>query len=102
MLKNPKDINFAYFGGGSLGVLILDELKDKGFKPTLLVTTPDKPSGRNLILTAPEVKVWAERENIPFIQPDSLKNFNIEEIKKYFKEDADIFIVASYGKIIPI
>ena len=71
--------------------------------PTLIVTMPDKPKGRKMILTPPEVKVWAEENGVKFIQPKSLredKNPGIENEVRSFGAD-DLFIVASYGKIIP-
>lgn len=100
-----KKINWAFFGTDDFSVIVLNELRDRGFLPSLIITTKDKPRGRNLILTPPEVKNWAEENNIKYIQPQSLKesiNPNIiDEIKSYSKENFDLFIVASYGKIIP-
>lgn len=99
------NINFAFFGTSEFSVIILDELKKSGFLPSLIITTPDKPKGRKLILTPSPVKIWATENNIKYIQPESLrlsKNPHIvEEIKSYSKQDFDLFIVASYGKIIP-
>lgn len=98
-------INFVFFGTSEFSVIILNELKASGFLPKLIVTTPDKPKGRKLVLTPPEVKVWAIQNNIKYIQPESLrfsKNPNIvSEIKSYSESEFDLFIVASYGKIIP-
>ncbi|KND51116.1 MAG: methionyl-tRNA formyltransferase [Parcubacteria bacterium C7867-003] len=93
---------FAYFGTSKFAVYVLEELKKDGLIPSLIITTEDKPKGRKLVLTPPEVKVWAENEKIKYIQPNSLKGEEIvEEIKSYSKNDFDVFIVCSYGKIIP-
>lgn len=46
-------------------------------------------------MTSPLAKTWAEENDIPFIQPASLKGLNFPE------EKFDFFLVASYGKIIP-
>lgn len=90
---------WVFFGTSNFSVLILDELKNKGFTPNLIVTTEDKPKGRKLILSPSEVKIWSEKEGVDFIQPKSLKTSEVEqELKKY---RADVFVVASYGKIIP-
>ena len=95
-------IKFAFFGTPAFSVIVLDELKTHGFLPSLVITGEDKPKGRNLVITPPEVKIWAKENNIPYIQPKSLKNLDIiNEIKSYSKDGFDIFIVASYGKIIP-
>jgi methionyl-tRNA formyltransferase len=98
-MNNTK---FAFFGTSEISVIVLNELKAKGFLPTLIVTVPDKPKGRRMVLTAPETKVWAEENKIPFIQLKTLREPESEEMIKSFSENGfDLFIVASYGKIIP-
>lgn len=99
MEKN--NLNFVFFGTSRFSVIILDELKKEGFLPNLIVTTEDRPKGRKLVITPPEVKVWALKENIPFIQPKTLKDDSVVEMIKDNKKDSDVYIVASYGKIIP-
>jgi methionyl-tRNA formyltransferase len=95
-----ENINFAFFGSDNFSVAVLNELKESNLLPKLIVTTEDKPKGRNLVLTPPEVKVWAEKENIPYFQFMSLKNSeSLEKIKSF--GEFEVFIVASYGKIIP-
>lgn len=96
-------ITWAFFGTSHLSLLVLEKMKEKGFLPDLIITAEDKPQGRKMILTPPEVKVWAEKEKIPFIQPKSLRKDEtiVDTIKSYFQEGADVFVVASYGKIIP-
>ena len=64
-----------------------------------LVAPEDKRSGRNLRLANCSSKEIAESENIPVLQPKSLKSQEfVEEIKRF---NADIFIVVAYGKLIP-
>ncbi|MBL1434514.1 methionyl-tRNA formyltransferase [Candidatus Wolfebacteria bacterium] len=89
------NLKFAYFGTPPFSVRILEELQERGFTPSLVVTAPDKKAGRGLTLTAPAVKVWAEKNNIPVIQPESLKEIPIE-----LKDSFDMFVVAAYGKIL--
>ncbi len=99
-LKN--NITFAFFGGSKFSVYVLDELKKNGLVPKLIVTTEDKPKGRKLVLTPPEAKVWAEQEKIDCLQLKSLRNSESEEqIRSFSNSGFDLFIVASYGKIIP-
>lgn len=98
MDKNKLLINWVFFGTSKFSVLILEELKSRGFLPSLVVTVQDKPKGRKLILTPPEVKIWAEKENIPYIQPKKLDN---ETYLKLLNSKPELFVVASYGKIIP-
>lgn len=97
--KVSARINWAFFGTSSFSVLVLEELKNKGFVPNLIVTTEDKPKGRKLILSPSEVKIWSEKEGIDFIQPKSLKTDEV--YSKLSTLNLELFIVASYGKIIP-
>jgi methionyl-tRNA formyltransferase len=90
---------FVFFGTSFFATEILNTLEQYGLTPTLIVATPDAPQGRRLILTSPLTKVWAESRGIPVFQPTTLKDG--EAVKRLAKENADIFLVASYGKIIP-
>lgn len=60
---------------------------------------PDKPVGRKHILTAPPVKVCAEKHGIPIYQPNTLKNGEAADIVKRLAPD--IIVVVAYGKILP-
>lgn len=92
----------AFFGTSEFSVFILEELKKQNLLPNLIVTMPDKPQGRKLLLTPPPVKIWADREGIPTLQPSSIKSPEFERTLKEKGGDGwDLFIVASYGKIIP-
>lgn len=94
-----KNIKIGFFGTPNVAVFVLEELKTSGILPSLIVTSPDKPKGRKLLITPPPVKVWAEKHKIPVIQPTLLKDFSSEKIISEIKWD--IFIVAAYGKLIP-
>lgn len=91
--------NFVFFGTPEVASFTLDILKQAGFLPSLIVTSPDRPAGRKMLITPPPVKIWAEKNNIPYIQPEKLKEEEILEILK--KENSDLFLVIAYGKIIP-
>lgn len=105
MSQIKKQIKFGFFGTSRFSVLVLEELKKNGFLPSLIITAEDKPKGRKLILTPPEAKVWAEENNINYIQPESLRESKnpeiINKINSFSEDGFDLFIVASYGKIIP-
>lgn len=89
-------MKFAFFGTDAFAVKVLATLKETSLVPSLIITNPDKPVGRKQIITPPPAKVWALENNIPIIQPASLK-----EIPEELKAGFDVFITASYGKIIP-
>lgn len=92
-----KNIHLAFFGTSEFSLVVLKELQKNGAIPELIVTTPDKPQGRKMILTPTPTKIWAEENSIECIEPENLNDQAfLNKIKNY-----DLFIVASYGKIIP-
>ncbi len=99
--KGPNNkIKIGFFGTPYYSTITLEKLYKAGFHISFIVTSPDKPKGRNLNITASEAKVWANEHNIPVIQPVKLRdNKELEkELKKY---NCDVFVVIAYGKIIP-
>jgi methionyl-tRNA formyltransferase len=94
--KNSKII---YWGTPHFSAEILKSLIKTDFKPVAVITQSDKPAGRGSRLKASEVKVLAEKEHIAYWQPEKLKNPEFLNQLKDLKPD--LFIVASYGKIIP-
>ena len=112
MIINKKEKpNIAFFGTPKFAVEILEQLKTCGgststdfpLLPDLIVSTPDKASGRKLKLTPPPSKIWADENNIKTLQPQKLDESFLNELEKVLPEDKkwDLFIVAAYGKIIP-
>jgi methionyl-tRNA formyltransferase len=89
---------FTFFGSSQFSIYVLDELEKAGFIPFAIVTTPDKPKGRKLVLSPTPVKEWGQKRNIKVYDPAKLDTFFTEELKK---DNTDVFVVASYGKIIP-
>lgn len=70
---------------------ILEILAKNNLLPALIITAPDKPVGRKMKLAPSPAKQWAQKNNIPF-EYDYSKLVSIKP---------DLFVVASYGKIIP-
>lgn len=93
-----NNIKFAFFGSSQFSVLCLEELKTLGILPNLIITTPDKPTGRGLRLSPTVVRVWALKNNIECLSPDKLDPEFSSKLKTY---NLPLFLVASYGKIIP-
>jgi methionyl-tRNA formyltransferase len=97
--KNTN-MKMVFFGSSEFSVHVLNELKIHNILPDLIITTPDKPKGRKLVLTPTPVKLWAEENKIEVLDPTSLKN-NSDLVYNLSSENYDLFLVASYGKIIP-
>ncbi|MEK7142199.1 MAG: methionyl-tRNA formyltransferase [Patescibacteria group bacterium] len=92
-----SNINFVFFGTSEFAVKTLDILIKNGYIPSLVITAPDKPKGRKMIMTPPPAKVFSQKHNFKIIQPERLGDIG----EKLFAVHPDLFIVASYGKIIP-
>lgn len=88
----------AFFGTPDFTVNFLEELKERNLTPDLIVTNPDRPFGRGMKIVSPLPKVWAEKNNIFFLQPERLDEDFYNQLKK---ESWDLFVVIAYGKIIP-
>jgi len=93
-----NNLNFVFFGTPDVASKTLEILRENGYLPSLIITSPDKPQGRKMILTPSPVKIWAEKNNIPYLQPEKIDANFIEEFKKY---NSDLSIVVAYGKILP-
>ncbi len=91
-------IKFAFFGTDKFSVGVLDELQRAGLVPSLIVTVPDRPSGRGNKMHASAVKEWAVKNSINYVQPEKL---DAEFVAQLDSEKWDLFALASYGKIIP-
>jgi methionyl-tRNA formyltransferase len=91
-------LKFAFFGTPQLAGETLDILKNFGYLPTVIVTSPDKPAGRGLIITPSPVSVWAEKNNISCLKPEKIKQ---EFVDEFAKLEVDLSIVVAYGKILP-
>jgi methionyl-tRNA formyltransferase len=115
-----KEINFIFWGTPDVASETLEILKENGYIPSLIVTAPDKPQGRKMLITPPPVKVWAIENNIPYIQPEILsgkdstfigslnilKGQSLRELPQGLSLESknilpDLSIVVAYGKIIP-
>ncbi len=94
-----KNVRVTFWGTSRFSVIVLDEMARGGVLPSLIITAPPKPKGRHLELTPSDAKVWADVHNIPTLEPTEIKS---EEFLQTLGTKWDLFIVASYGKIIPL
>ena len=97
----------GFAGTPEFSKLALQAILNAGFKVQLVLTQPDRPSGRGLKLTPSPVKQLALEHEIAVLQPRSLR------LDGKYPEDAqaaqlalqqvqlDVLIVAAYGLILP-
>ncbi len=64
-----------------------------------VVSQPDRPKGRGQILTPSPVKLLAQREQIPLLQP--LKMKDPEFLHSLAGWKPDLIVVAAFGRILP-
>ena len=93
-------MKIIYMGTPDFAVPALKALASSEHEVCAVFTQPDKPRGRKMILTPPDVKVCAQSLGIPVYQPESMKNGDALEIINQY--NPDVIVVAAYGKILPI
>ena len=64
-----------------------------------IVTQPDRPKGRGQVLTPSPVKLLAQREQIPLLQPLKMKDPDFSQVLAGWKPD--LIAVAAFGRILP-
>ena len=91
-------MKIAFWGTPELTIPILNKLEEAGFLPSVIITGPDRPQGRGLVMTPPAPKDWALIRNIPILQPEKIDAEFILHIRNL---NLDISVVVAYGKILP-
>ena len=91
-------LRIAFFGSAEFSVPIID-LLIKQFDVVAVITQPDKQKGRGKKLEISPVKQAAQKHGIPFFQPARLIADDMLPVVDTW--DADVFVVAAYGKIFP-
>ncbi len=93
-------MKIIFFGSPSAALPALERLIQAGHSIDLVITQPDKPSGRGRSQAPPPVKTFALDRGIRFLQPIRLRQD--EHTLEVIKEIApDIAVVVAYGQLIP-
>ena len=93
-------LDLVFCGTPQFAVSTLEKLVGSGFQVKLVVTQPDRPSGRGMEVVASPVKRAALALDLPVIQPDKIKNN--EEFRAQLQQIApEAIIVVGYGRFIP-
>jgi methionyl-tRNA formyltransferase len=89
-----------FMGTPEFAVPSLEALTRVNAPVLLVVTQPDRRSGRGKKLSAPPVKVFAESAGVPVYQPQRIREREaIEHIRSYGAECA---VVVAYGQLLPV
>lgn len=92
-------MKLVFMGTPDYAVNTLEALIAAGHNVAAVFAQPDKPVGRKHIITAPPVKVCAEKHGITVYQPNTLRDGKAGEILREIAPD--VIVVVAYGKILP-
>ena len=95
---STSNLKFIFFGTPDVASKTLTILKDRGYIPELIVTSPDKSSGRGLLMHETPVSLFAKENNIECLKPEKITE---EFISKLSTFNFQLSIVVAYGKILP-
>jgi methionyl-tRNA formyltransferase len=100
-IQNLKKLKILFMGTPEFGAVVLRALATSQHQVVGVLTQPDRPVGRKNILTPPPVKVVAQEFNLPLLQVEKLRGAAAQEQLSSLANDADVFVVASFGMILP-
>jgi methionyl-tRNA formyltransferase len=93
-------MDLVFCGTPQFAVPTLQALVKAGHRLRLVVTQPDRPSGRGMELSAPPVKQLALKLDVEVTQPEKIKN-NLEFRARLQEIQPEAIVVVGYGRIIP-
>lgn len=75
-------------------------LEDDHFEIVGVISQPDRPAGRKMVMTASPVKTLALSHGLKILTPESVnKDFMIEQIKSW---SAEVAVVVAFGQILSL
>jgi methionyl-tRNA formyltransferase len=91
-------MRLVFMGTPDFAVCSLEALLKSDDSVVGVVTQPDRPKGRGQILTPSPVKLLAERQRIPLLQPLKMKDPEFLQTLAGWKPD--LIAVAAFGRIL--
>jgi methionyl-tRNA formyltransferase len=85
----------GFAGTPQFAAVILEQLLAAGHPMEIVLTQPDRPSGRGRRRQASAVKLLAQRHHIPVAEPARLGGHELDDT------GVELLIVAAYGLILP-
>lgn len=87
-------MKIVFMGTPDFAVASLKALVENDCEVVAVITAPDKPSGRGLVMHETPVKKYAVSQGIPVLQPEKLKNPEfLEQLRSY---QADLQVVVAF------
>ncbi len=94
-------MKIVFFGSPASAIPSLSRLMEEGHQIALIITQPERPSGRGKKLTQSPVKKFAIKKGISVYQPERIK-FDQIAVEKIQNIEPDLNVVVAYGQIIPL
>lgn len=89
-----KKLRILFMGTPEFSVPMLEAIHKSKYDLVGVVTAVDKPAGRGRKLKKSAVKIYAEKENIPVLQPTNLKS---DDFKKELQHlDPNLIVVVAF------
>lgn len=92
-------MNIVFMGTPDFAVESLRAILDAGHNVKGVFTKVDMPRGRKMVMTPPEVKVFALEQGLTVYQPSTLKDKEVIATIKSL--NPDVIVVVAYGKLLP-
>ena len=92
-------MRIIFAGTPAFAVAALNAIVEQGHEVMLVLTKPDRPSGRGLELKMSKVKETALARGLTIEQPETLRSDST--VSRLRSIGADVMIVAAYGLILP-
>jgi methionyl-tRNA formyltransferase len=92
-------LRVGFAGTPPFAAQALDAIAEQGFVVPLVLTQPDRPSGRGMNVQPSAVKLAAVRHGFAVAQPPSLKGEAARA--SLVATELDVLVVAAYGLILP-
>jgi methionyl-tRNA formyltransferase len=89
----------VFMGTPAFACPILEALLARSDPVVGVVCQPDRPRGRGLGVSPPEVKQLATRHRLPVLQPERIRDPGFLDALRALAPD--VIVVAAYGKILP-
>jgi methionyl-tRNA formyltransferase len=99
VMMSTDPLRIIFMGTPDLAAKTLSALISGPDEVVAVVTQPDRARGRGKKVTAPPVKVIAQKADIPVLQPTRIRT---EDFRNgLLSYQPDLIVVAAYGRILP-
>ncbi|MBW2328955.1 MAG: methionyl-tRNA formyltransferase [Deltaproteobacteria bacterium] len=94
-----ESLRIIFMGTPDFAVPTLQALIDSPDQVVTVICQPDRKKGRGRKLSPPPIKVLAEQNGIPVLQPTAIRTE--EFLEKIQALQPDLIVVTAYGRILP-